>query len=118
MTPILPWIAHLYTATGAVIALLATAVTFAHNFRAAFLYLVAATIVDATDGVLARAGAGLTMLYEAQARDDLARGDLVSVLEEFSSPFPGYYLYYPQRRHTSPALRALIDYLLQLRQAR
>ena len=53
--PILPWIAHLYTATGGVIALLATAVTFSHNFRAAFLYLVAAAFVDATDGVLARA---------------------------------------------------------------
>jgi len=52
---ILAWVAHLYTATGAVIALLATAMTFAHNFRAALLYLVAATIVDATDGVLARA---------------------------------------------------------------
>ena len=53
--PILPWIAHLYTSVGVVIALLATAVTMAHNFRAAFLYLVLATIVDATDGVLARA---------------------------------------------------------------
>jgi phosphatidylcholine synthase len=53
--PILPWLAHLYTSTGVVIALLATAMAFAHNFRAAFLYLVAATIVDATDGVLARA---------------------------------------------------------------
>ncbi len=55
MGPILPWAAHLYTATGAVIALLATGITFAHNFRAAFIYLVAATLVDATDGVLARA---------------------------------------------------------------
>lgn len=53
--PILPWIAHLYTATGIVIALLATAMTFGHHFRTAFLYLVGATIVDATDGVLARA---------------------------------------------------------------
>jgi phosphatidylcholine synthase len=52
---ILPWIAHFYTATGVVIALLATGVTFAHNFRAAFIYLVIATFVDATDGVLARA---------------------------------------------------------------
>lgn len=52
---ILPWIAHLYTATGVVIALLATGMTFAHNFRAAFIYLVAATVVDATDGWLARA---------------------------------------------------------------
>ncbi len=55
MAPILPWLAHLYTASGAVIALLATGVTFAHNFRAAFIYLVVATFVDATDGVLARA---------------------------------------------------------------
>jgi phosphatidylcholine synthase len=53
--PILPWIAHLYTATGIVLALLATGMTFAHNFRAAFIYLVAATVVDATDGWLARA---------------------------------------------------------------
>jgi DNA-binding transcriptional LysR family regulator len=60
---------------------------------------------------LARAGAGLTMLLEHQARDDVARGDLVPVLEEFSSPFPGLYLYYPQRRHASGALRALADYL-------
>jgi len=55
VTPILPWIAHLYTATGAVIALLATGTTFAHNFRAVFIYFIVATFVDATDGVLARA---------------------------------------------------------------
>jgi phosphatidylcholine synthase len=55
MTSILPWIAHLYTATGAVIALLATGMTFAHNFRAVFLYFIVATFVDSTDGVLARA---------------------------------------------------------------
>ena len=53
--PILPWIAHLYTATGVVWALLATAMTFAHEFRAAFIFLAVATFVDATDGVLARA---------------------------------------------------------------
>jgi phosphatidylcholine synthase len=55
MTSILPWIAHLYTATGAVIALLATGMTFAHNFRAVFIYFIVATFVDSTDGVLARA---------------------------------------------------------------
>jgi DNA-binding transcriptional LysR family regulator len=33
------------------------------------------------------------------------------MLEEFSTPFPGFYLYYPQRRHASPALRALVDHL-------
>jgi DNA-binding transcriptional LysR family regulator len=60
---------------------------------------------------LARAGAGLTILFEAQARDDVARGDLEPVLEAFCRPFAGYYLYYPQRRQASPALRALVDYL-------
>jgi DNA-binding transcriptional LysR family regulator len=29
-----------------------------------------------------------------------------------------YYLYYPHRRQASPAFRALVDYLLRLRQAR
>jgi DNA-binding transcriptional LysR family regulator len=60
---------------------------------------------------LARAGAGITMVRQDRVRDDLAAGALVMVLEEFSTPFPGYYLYYPQRRHASPALRALVDYL-------
>ena len=65
---------------------------------------------------LARAGAGLAMLFEGQARDDVAKGDLVPVLEEFSEPFSGFYLYYPQRRQASPALRALIDHLRGTRQ--
>jgi len=60
---------------------------------------------------LARTGVGLAMLYEHQARDALARGEVVEVLREFSTPFPGFYLYYPQRRHASPALRAFIDFL-------
>jgi DNA-binding transcriptional LysR family regulator len=60
---------------------------------------------------LARSGAGLAMLYESQAREDIARGDLVPILEEFSAPFPGFYLYYPQRRQASAPLRALIEHL-------
>jgi DNA-binding transcriptional LysR family regulator len=60
---------------------------------------------------LVRAGAGLAMLYEGQVRDDVTRGDLVEVLREFSTPFPGFYLYYPQRRQASAPLRALIEHL-------
>lgn len=60
---------------------------------------------------LARDGLGLTIVYEDQVRDELARGELVPVLEAFCAPFAGYSLYYPQRRHASPALRALVDYL-------
>lgn len=55
------------------------------------------------------------MLMEEVVRAYIERGDLVPVLEAFSTPFPGFYLYYPHRRHTSPALRALIDYLLKVR---
>ena len=60
---------------------------------------------------LAIAGLGITMAYEGHVREALADGQLVSVLKEFCAPFPGYYLYYPQRRHASRALRALIDHV-------
>ena len=66
---------------------------------------------------LARAGLGLAIVYEDQVREEVARGELVPVLEKFCEPFPGYYLFYPQRRHASPALRALIDHLRGSRQA-
>lgn len=36
--------------------------------------------------------------------------DMVQVLERFTKPYPGFFLFYPQRRHVSPALRAFIDY--------
>jgi DNA-binding transcriptional LysR family regulator len=67
---------------------------------------------------LARAGLGLAIVYEDQVRDEVARGELVPVLEQFCEPFPGYYLFYPQRRHASPALRALIDHLRETRRPR
>ncbi|HEU0014023.1 MAG TPA: LysR substrate-binding domain-containing protein [Longimicrobium sp.] len=64
---------------------------------------------------LVTAGLGLTMGMGDGVRPYLDRGEVVSVLEEFCPPFPGYYLYYPQRRQASPALRALIGYLLERR---
>jgi DNA-binding transcriptional LysR family regulator len=66
---------------------------------------------------LALAGVGLALAREDVVRPHIERGELVPVLEEFSTPFPGFYLYYPARRQASPALRALIDYLLQMRQS-
>jgi phosphatidylcholine synthase len=52
---LLPWLAHLYTALGAALALAAAMAIHEGNFRPAFLALVTATFVDATDGWLARA---------------------------------------------------------------
>ena len=48
------WLVHLYTASSAVIAFLATAAVIEHRYRAAFLWLTLAVIIDCTDGVLAR----------------------------------------------------------------
>jgi phosphatidylcholine synthase len=52
---LLPWIAHLYTALGAVAALLATLAVFAEDFRTAFFWLGVQILIDSTDGLLARA---------------------------------------------------------------
>ena len=67
---------------------------------------------------LVTAGLGLTIGMGDGVQPYLDRGEVVPVLEAYCPPFPGYYLYYPQRRQASPALRALIGYLLHLRQAR
>ncbi|HEX8695932.1 MAG TPA: LysR family transcriptional regulator [Longimicrobium sp.] len=61
------------------------------------------------------AGLGLTIGMGDGVQPYLERGEVIAVLEEFCTPFPGYYLYYPQRRQASSALRALIDYLLEMR---
>jgi DNA-binding transcriptional LysR family regulator len=67
---------------------------------------------------LAIAGVGLTLADQSRSREPLARGELVAVLEEFSTPFPGFYLYYPERRQASSALRALVDHLRRARRER
>jgi phosphatidylcholine synthase len=51
---LLAWLVHLYTALGAVIALLAILRIEQGDFRSAFLLMSLAVIIDATDGTLAR----------------------------------------------------------------
>ncbi len=51
----LAWLAHLYTALGAALALYATLAIFDGAFKAAIVALAAAVAVDGTDGWLARA---------------------------------------------------------------
>ena len=48
------WAVHAYTATGVLAAFAAVLAVFGRNFRGAFLWLVVATLVDASDGILAR----------------------------------------------------------------
>jgi phosphatidylcholine synthase len=48
------WLVHLYTASGAIAAFSGVVAVFGSRYREAFLWMVAATVIDATDGVLAR----------------------------------------------------------------
>src|SRR5882762_8296128 len=59
----------------------------------------------------ALAGFGLAYVPEELAQPHLAQGHLKRVLEDWCPPFPGYHLYYPSRRHSSPAFALLVDAL-------
>ncbi|HEV2678670.1 MAG TPA: LysR family transcriptional regulator [Aliidongia sp.] len=66
------------------------------------------------DEVMLRAaldGAGLAYLSEGHARDAIAAGRLVTVLDDWCQSTARLFLYYPSRRQMPPALRALIDML-------
>jgi DNA-binding transcriptional LysR family regulator len=56
-------------------------------------------------------GAGLAIVMEDMVAPFIADGRLVRVLEDWSPPFSGYHLYYPNRRHPSPAFAALLEEL-------
>ncbi|NKL77126.1 LysR family transcriptional regulator [Rhizobium leguminosarum] len=57
------------------------------------------------------AGAGLACMPEDLVSTYLTDGQLVRVLEDWCPPFSGYHLYYPSRRHTSPAFALVVDAL-------
>jgi phosphatidylcholine synthase len=48
------WFVHVYTASGAVLALFAAQEIFLYRYRSAFVWLALQLVVDSTDGVLAR----------------------------------------------------------------
>ncbi len=56
-------------------------------------------------------GVGLVYTGEAFLAPDLAGGRLVRVLADWCPAVPGFFLYYPNRRHSSAALSALVDAL-------
>jgi DNA-binding transcriptional LysR family regulator len=55
-------------------------------------------------------GAGLALVYDPSVTALVAEGRLVRVLEDWSPPFDGFYIYYPSRRQMRPALRAFVDF--------
>lgn len=57
------------------------------------------------------AGFGIAYVPEGLAQPYLAKGRLERVLEDWCPPWPGYHLYYPSRRQSSPAFSLLVDAL-------
>ena len=57
------------------------------------------------------AGAGITFAPEDCPRAHVDNGSLVPLLEAFLPQFPGFFLYFPQRRNRMPKLRTLIDHV-------
>ncbi|WP_407050880.1 LysR family transcriptional regulator [Methyloraptor flagellatus] len=60
---------------------------------------------------VALAGGGITFAPEETFRPHVEAGRLVPLLDDFLPPFPGFFLYFPQRRNIAPKLRALIDHI-------
>lgn len=59
----------------------------------------------------ALAGLGVAWLPEEEFAPHIDEGRLIRVLEDWCTPFPGYYLYYPSRRQPSPAFTLVVDAL-------
>ena len=61
----------------------------------------------------AMAGGGIAMLPTYLVNPVVATGELSTVLPDWQAPVATIYALYPSRRNLSPAVRALLDYLVQ-----
>lgn len=62
-------------------------------------------------------GVGIGYLFDYHVAEDLIAGRLVSMLDDWTPPFPGFHLYYPSRRQMPPPLRAFVDFVGRRRAA-
>lgn len=58
-----------------------------------------------------KAGLGIAYFFETEVTDLIATGEVTRLLDDWTPPYPGCYLYYPSRRNQSPPLQAFIDHL-------
>jgi DNA-binding transcriptional LysR family regulator len=61
-------------------------------------------------------GVGIAFVHEHYAKEQLRQGAVVRLLEDWCPAMPGFYLYYPSRKHMSAALRGFVDWCIQYRQ--
>ena len=70
-------------------------------------------IIDDTHLVIQSvlAGVGIGLAYEEQVAEHIAKRRLIRVLEDWTPPIPGFFMYYPSRQHQPAALAALVNAL-------
>jgi DNA-binding transcriptional LysR family regulator len=70
-------------------------------------------IFNTTPQMLTAALEGYALAYvpEDLVQDHLRNGSLVQVLADWCPATPGYHLYYPSRKHASPAFKLVVDAL-------
>jgi DNA-binding transcriptional LysR family regulator len=70
-------------------------------------------IVNGADEVLSavRAGIGLGFVLEDLAAPYIKKGQLHTVLDDWSPPFAGFHLYYPSRKQSSAAFSLIVEAL-------
>jgi len=61
----------------------------------------------------ARAGGGVVQTYRFVAEPLLGRGELVEILPELGGATRPFYVLYPQNRHLSARVRALVEFLVR-----
>jgi DNA-binding transcriptional LysR family regulator len=68
-------------------------------------------VLDDEDLVIQAAldGAGLALVADNRATPHLLNGTLIRMMEDWTPPFPGFFLYYPHRKQQPAALVAVID---------
>jgi DNA-binding transcriptional LysR family regulator len=50
-------------------------------------------------------------------QNQLHEGSLIRVLQRWCKPFPGFYIYVPSREQMPAKVRALVDFLVEKREA-
>jgi DNA-binding transcriptional LysR family regulator len=63
---------------------------------------------------LAEQGLGLAFTFERSVAKQLRAGRLKTVLEAYAPTVPGFFLCYPSRAQSSPALRRFVDVAKEL----
>lgn len=59
----------------------------------------------------ALAGQGIAHVFDQYANEHIKSGSLVEILGNWSAKLPSWFLYYPNRRHHSAALKAFLEHI-------